>query len=621
MFCTNCGSQVADDAKFCPSCGNKLGAPDFPAAPAPETPASIDALSEATAYLPENDSDTFSSIPSPVEDFSSAPEPEVSSEPASTTSGNVLFLGNLGHHHEEEDLPVDEPSDIPETPAEDILSINDDILTSTEDSFDMGLSSVSEPEPAADIFSETGLTGDISNKSADDVSSFSSSDSSLSYDSSSDTFSSPVSNSIADDSSTLYINDEPEIPVPEPVPDYSSPIPDSGYNSGYDPGYNAANSDNYDTINIPAAEPDNNMYGGAPVPPPQYDQFAPNGYGQAPAPDPGYGQPVQPYPAPAPAVPQSEAAPAAKKVGGGRIFGASIVVFFAMVFLLTLSFAVCVKFGASGSILRKRIEKLNKNTVLSAEYENDEMSNNIYKTIGFRSVTHGNASEKDFKEYLSKSNMLEFIGENVESYAKYIMEGKGKDPSITSQDIKTDFFKANNDVASDVFDYPLDKDELNTIQERMEKNDVDEALSVKEWNKKAGFDLKNVNYALSYVTMGILLALVIVLLIWIAIIVDKRGRHVLAFFGNCLFYPGFLLFISGLAVLGGCSIAYAITSELLFYIIPNVFFWFSIWAAAVGCGEMLLGLIFKKAAKSKKRKEKAAAQQVQAPVQAPAYNM
>ena len=121
--------------------------------------------------------------------------------------------------------------------------------------------------------------------------------------------------------------------------------------------------------------------------------------------------------------------------------------------------------------------------------------------------------------------------------------------------------------------------------------------------------------------MGILLALVIVLLIWIAIIVDKRGRHVLAFFGNCLFYPGFLLFISGLAALGGCSIAYAITSELLFYIITNVFFWFSIWAVAVGCGEMLLGLIFKKAAKSKKRKEKAAAQQVQAPVQAPAYNM
>ena len=24
MFCTNCGSQIADDVKFCPSCGNAL---------------------------------------------------------------------------------------------------------------------------------------------------------------------------------------------------------------------------------------------------------------------------------------------------------------------------------------------------------------------------------------------------------------------------------------------------------------------------------------------------------------------------------------------------------------------------------------------------------------------
>lgn len=334
--------------------------------------------------------------------------------------------------------------------------------------------------------------------------------------------------------------------------------------------------------------------------------------------DPSGGIPQTAY-APAPDYKYEPPVPKkSSKIGAGRIVGATTVAFFAVIFLILFSSLLCFKFGASGKILRDRIESLSATTLLSAEFEDDEMSDNIYKTIGFRSITHGNATEADFKEYLSKSNMLSFIGENVEIYADYIMNGKGKDPSITAGDIKTDFFKANNDVADEIFGYTLSKDDLKLIQSRLEEEDIDEALSVREWNKKAGFDVKNTSYILSYITLGIFFALIIVLCIWIAIIVDKKGRHILSFYGNILFISGIILFISGLGVLIGSAIAYSITGNVIFYLIQNLLLLFGIFASAVGAFELILGIIFKKVGKSKKKKEKAAAQIQQKAV--PAYN-
>lgn len=327
--------------------------------------------------------------------------------------------------------------------------------------------------------------------------------------------------------------------------------------------------------------------------------------------------PIQPQ-NPPPFIPESVPVQKTVKVGAGRIAGASAVSVFAVVFLIILSFALCFKFGASGKMLRTRIEKLSANTLLSAEFEDDEISDNIYKTVGFRSITHGNATEADFKDFLVKSDMLSFIGENAENYADYIFNGKGKDPSIGASEIKTDFFKANNDVAEEVFGYTLDKDDLKLIQSRLEEENIDEALSIKEWNKKTGFDVKNVSYILSYITLGVFLALIIVLFIWIAIIVDKKGRHIMAFYGNILFISGIILFVSGLGVLAGSAIAYSITGNVMFYLIQNVLLMFGILAAAVGAFEIILGIIFKKIGKGKKKKEKAAAQIQQEAV--PAYN-
>ncbi len=350
----------------------------------------------------------------------------------------------------------------------------------------------------------------------------------------------------------------------------------------------------------------------------QYNQY--NGGYQQPA-----GQYAQPdfngYMQPGGMPAEIPAAPV--KVGKGRIFGASVVAFFAVIFLLLLSIIVCVKLGASGSTLNSRIQKLNLNTVLNAELDGSDVCENFYDTVGFGSVTHGNANISDFKEYLKQSDFLEYVGGNVENYADYILAGEGKDPSLTSEDITYDFFGENNDVADEVFGYRLKSKDLDDIQENLEEEELDESLSVKEWNSEAGIDVNNLSYLVSYITIGILAALVLVLLIWIVIIVDKKGRHIMGFFGNTLFISGLVVFICGVAVTVGSMIAFSLTSNVAFYLVSNVLLDFGVLALIIGFSELLIGFIFKKIGKRLKRKNKLAEETVpvnQNPAPVPAYN-
>lgn len=92
----------------------------------------------------------------------------------------------------------------------------------------------------------------------------------------------------------------------------------------------------------------------------------------------------------------------------------------------------------------------------------------------------------------------------------------------------------------------------------------------------------------------------------------------MSFYGNILFFSGIILLISGLGVLVGSAIAYSITGNVIFYLVQNVLLYFGILASAVGAFELILGIIFKKIGKSKKKKEKAAARNQQEAV--PVYN-
>ncbi|NLT08853.1 MAG: zinc-ribbon domain-containing protein [Ruminococcus sp.] len=612
MFCINCGSQVGENAKFCPSCGTKL---DVPAIPAPAESSSFSSGSDSLSFPESTSTDTY--------------------ENSFTSNHETTFADDTSFSSDYSSSAADTFADsVADTTADDILSGENEPV-SLDALSDQAASLLADPveEMAPKPRSDHGILVSNIPLSGHDSSFDDSPEDELLSD---DIIPEPVpevepelpepdfSDIFSTDDQTIIKNEEvPEVlpdpdPIPEPEPvissSYSDPVPDTSFPAG-------GNPDNLDTMHIPAQDPAPGPYGGEQQTPPPFAPYGQNApqFAQPAGPQyPGGGIPA-PQPVPAPAY--EEAAPKKTKVGAGRVFGASIVSFFAIIFLLTLSMAVCVKFGASGKVLRGRIEKLDKNTVLSAEYDNDELSNNLYKTLGIRKATHGNADKPQFKEYLSKSNMLEYVGENVKNYADYILEGKGGNPSVTSEDIKIDFFKENNHVADEVFDYKFDKEGLNSIEKAMDQNDVDKSLSVKEWNKKAGFDLKNISYALSYVTLGILLALVLVFFIWVAIIVDRKGKYVAGFFESILFISGIIMFIVGLGVIAGSAIVYAFTSSVIFYLIPMVFLWFGILALGIGFAELLLSGIFKMIKKSIKRKEKALkAQQNTVPEAVPAYN-
>ncbi|MBP3310298.1 MAG: zinc-ribbon domain-containing protein [Ruminococcus sp.] len=295
------------------------------------------------------------------------------------------------------------------------------------------------------------------------------------------------------------------------------------------------------------------------------------------------------------------------KVGGGRLTGASIITIFAVIFFILLSLICAMKFGLAGNVLGGRIKKLDANTVLSAQYEGEDISTDIFRSLGIRSATHGNADAESFKKFLVEADLIGYIGENVENYADYLLNGEGDDPSLTAKDIRNDFFKQNNDVADDIFGAGFSKSDLNKIEDNLDENNVNEMLSVEEWNDKAGFNLTNLKYILSFITIGILAALVLVLFIWIAVIVDRKGKHLLGFYGNTFFITGLVMFIIGLAVIVGAPVAYTITGNIVFYLCSNVLLVFALLTLGIGAVELLLGLIFKKIKKGIVRKERRAA--------------
>lgn len=399
------------------------------------------------------------------------------------------------------------------------------------------------------------------------------------------------------------------VPVPEPVPvEEPDPIPEPAYVPPVsEPAY-------VPPVNEPAYVPPVSEPAYAPpvsepayVPPVSEPAYVP------PVSEPAYVPPVN-EPAYVPPVSENAAITAddnakkVKKVGAGKLILAAIITILTICFLLIGNMLLCVKFGVTGDILSNRIKKLELNTILSHEYENAEISTDIYRTLGIRSITEGGASESSFKSYLIQSDALDFIAENVKNYADYILEGKGDDPTIDSDYIAKNFFgsRHNNKIAQQEFDYSFNSTDLNNIAKNLRKNDVDEALSISEWNEEAGFNLKNCRHVNSYVSIAIVFGIVLVLIICIILIVDKKGRHAAGFLGNIFSIAGVLTFIVGFAITAALPIVYTFSGNVAFYAASNLLSTFGIAALCTGFVEMLGGCIFHFIKKALKKKEKAA---------------
>ncbi|MBR5684011.1 MAG: zinc-ribbon domain-containing protein [Ruminococcus sp.] len=414
------------------------------------------------------------------------------------------------------------------------------------------------------------------------------------------------------------LNDEPteilsssetiELPEPDPVPEPES-VTEVLHTDGDKPaefpkqeapaaavnGAADAFNDNSNTMEIPVqggqdyySNPQYAAQQSAPVIPPQ--------------------QPVQTAPEPAPMPQQPAEQPKVrKKVGGGRIFGASLVTIFAVLFMLLFSFVLAIKLGANGSVIRRRFEKLNDQTVLTAEFDGKELSKTLYNSLGFRTATHGMADEAAFKRYLLATDFREYAGRVAEDYLDFIIDGEGSNPSITAGDFVNDFVKANSSAAEDEFGYELTDEDYELLEKNLDKDNFSDSLSVREWRRQLGFDIDKLSYLFSFITIGIIGGIVLLFLIWISAIVDKRAKHVTGFFATIFNIVGIIVFLSGLVIIVGSAVAFTFTHNVGFYLSESLLLPLSVILLIIGGAELLLGFVFRKSNRIIKKKAKKAA--------------
>ncbi|MBP5580290.1 MAG: hypothetical protein J6X85_00600, partial [Ruminococcus sp.] len=228
-------------------------------------------------------------------------------------------------------------------------------------------------------------------------------------------------------------------------------------------------------------------------------------------------------------------------------------------------------------------------------------------SMGFRTATRGAADEAGFKNYMINTDFHEDAGRVAKDYLYYIIGGKGSDPSITAEDFVNDFIKANNNAAVREFDYELTDDGYELIEKNLEKDNFSDTMSVREWSRNLGFDVDKCSYAFSFITIGILAALVILLLIWTAVILNKRARFVTGFFATVFNISGLLVFRSGLAILIGSAVAFTFTHTVGFYLAETLLLPFTCMLLIIGAAELFLGFIFRKSNRVLRKKAKKAA--------------
>ncbi|SEH67968.1 zinc-ribbon domain-containing protein [Ruminococcus flavefaciens] len=316
-------------------------------------------------------------------------------------------------------------------------------------------------------------------------------------------------------------------------------------------------------------------------------------------------QPAEPVPAPMPV--QEDKPKARKKVGGGRILGASVVSIFTILFLMLCSFLLAVKLGANGNVIRKRAAKLDSETVLSAQYDGKELSKTFYDSMGFRTATRGNADEAGFKRYMLNTDFREYMGRVADNYLDFIIDGEGSDPSLTSEDFVNDFIKANKGAAVKEFNYDFDDDDYELIAKNLDKDNFTDSLSIRKWNRKVGFPVDRLSFVFSYITIGIIVAFFLLFLIWIAAIVDKRAKHVTGFFGFIFTFTGALFTLGGLAILIGSAMGFTFTHKVGYYLAENLLLPFTLIIIAIGVAELFIGFVFRKTYLGIRRKAKKAA--------------
>lgn len=288
------------------------------------------------------------------------------------------------------------------------------------------------------------------------------------------------------------------------------------------------------------------------------------------------------------------------KVGGLRITGASVITFFSVIILLGITLISSLKLGLTGERVEKQIKSMDTWAFVSSELDDRLVSDNLFGELHIGTATDYLYNEADFHSFLGESDILDFVGGKAGEYVNYIFSGKGKAPTVDADDI-TDFIKNNAERYDKDFAGAID---YRVIEDAMDKNGTLEYFDLGEIEDEIDFSTDTIRYGISYLTIGILAALLIVLMIWIAVIVDRKARFLLGFYGNIFKWSGILTFLAGLAIAGGTAVLHVVSNEAEIYLLSAVALPVGIYAMIIGFALGLLGFVFGKIKGGIKNKEK-----------------
>lgn len=296
-----------------------------------------------------------------------------------------------------------------------------------------------------------------------------------------------------------------------------------------------------------------------------------------------------------------EAPPKPAKVGAGRLIGATLISFIACVILVAVSLLFSLKLGVSGDILHDRAQSMNVWTVINAHFNGMSLSDNLYYETDFDKATHGFADKTEFSLYLAKSSFTNFFADKLKQYGDYILENRGDETTLKESEL-IEFFMSNSESAKEVFGYEMQTADYNSIRSSLSENKTEEKFSVSKIGWELRFRLENIRYILSGLTLGIIGALFVVLLIWLAVIVNRSGRRLLGFYGGIFFWGGLVTLSAGVLTSLGAAMAYVLTGELWYCMSATLLLPTSIYAACIGAILLIAGIILLKVKKAIKRR-------------------
>ena len=294
-----------------------------------------------------------------------------------------------------------------------------------------------------------------------------------------------------------------------------------------------------------------------------------------------------------------------EKTGFLKLAGSFFVMIPAIVLLAFLSLCSCIKLGVSGKISADAVRRMNISVLMDTESNGKNFSDIIYDSIEFGNINDEGISKSQFRDFMVNSDFLDFASEKASLYVDYIINGKGTEPTVTTNEM-VEFFKRNSDAAEKSFDYSMKAGDYNAIRKQLDRKSIAANLLISSWSVKTGFNFGKLNYAFQYITLGIFTALTVVLFIWIAVILDRKAKYVLGFYGNIFFLGGTVVFSAGLVSVLGSAVAYIYTGKLLFYAGSTMLVPFALFASATGLFEITVGIILKSIKKLIRKREKLA---------------